>query len=192
MESYKKQYKGITNPIAFVKAPFTQNSLHYRGRSYANYGALMTEISRVVENNTQAIFPYLILQLCVPDNKEYKVIMHNGVPKYFHQRGTSNPSPKLTEPLGRRMFQFATLVHQTLSIRCPHAILDGLVRIDIMKLPDDSLVVNEVEGIDSNYGCSNFEKQLTTVAFLEKYWYQIIVNCLVKNHDIESQQQLIN
>ena len=52
--------------------------------------------------------------------------------------------------------------------------MNGLVRIDIMVLQDNTLVVNEIEGIDSNYSCKNMVTQQTTLNFLDDYWYSVV------------------
>ena len=163
----------------FMKAPYTQNGLHYRGQSYSSFVPVMEEIARAVQNNVKAVFPYLILQPYLV-SREWKVIMRAGKPEYFHKRGknSQNPTPPHSSDEAQTLFAFAKLVHSTLAIRCPHAILDGLVRIDIMKLPNGSLVVNEVEGVDANYASTNMISQGETALFLEKYWYEVIENCV--------------
>ena len=107
--------------------------------------------------------------------------MLSGVPMYFHKRGrgSQNPTPSIKSEEAQKLFAFAKLVHSTLASRCPHAILDGLVRIDIMKLPNGSLVVNEVEGVDSHYASTNMTWQGSTCLFLEEYWYKVIGNCVM-------------
>ena len=74
-------------------------------------------------------------------------------------------------------------MHKKLAERCPNITLDGLTRVDIMKLPDDTLVVNEVEGVDSNYSSSNFDYQLSTASFLENYWFDVIASCVREHVD---------
>ena len=160
----------------WLKVPFTANSLHYRGRSFNSFSEVMLELKRVLNENLQATFPYMLFQPTI-DNTEWKVIMHAGDPKYFCVYG-STASPRRGSEDFERMFEFATKVHKTLAERCPTITLDGLVRVDIMKLPDKSLVVNEVEGVDSNYSSSNFISQASTVKFLEDYWFAVIANCV--------------
>jgi hypothetical protein len=127
------------------------------------------------------MFPYVLLQPMVPNNRECKVILHDGVPKYFHVLGSNgNISPPLGTPEAERMLTFAKLARDTLVARCPHAIMDGLLRIDIMVLPNDLLVVNEIEGIDSNYSCKHIERQESTKTFLENHWLSVVTKLVQK------------
>ena len=165
----------------WLKVPYTANNLHYKGRSFDSFEAVVAELLRVLQQGLRAMFPYMMLQTMILDNTESKVIMHAGVPKYFFKMSGSTASPRVGSPEGIRLFEFATKVHKKLAERCPNIILDGLTRVDIMKLPDNTLVVNEVEGVDSNYSSTNFDYQLSTASFLENYWFDVIASC-VREH----------
>ena len=164
----------------WLKVPFTANNLHYHGRSLGSFLEVMLEIQRVLLIDLQAVFPYMLFQPTILVNTEAKVIMHAGVAQYFFKMSGSTASPRRGSDEGKRMFEFATKVHKTLAERCPNITLDGLVRVDIMKLPNDTLVVNEVEGVDSNYSSTNFNSQASTVKFLEDYWTAVITTCVRK------------
>ena len=167
--------------VFWLKASHTANNLTYTGRRYYSFEVLMKEIERCVTHDVKAVFPYLMLQPAIPNNTEYKVILLDGVPKYFFAEGQgATASPTLGSDQGKKMFAFATLVHQTWSSRNPQGILDGLGRVDIMELEDGELVVNEIEGVDSNYSSKSFGKQCQTVTFLDNYWTKIIANCVKK------------
>ena len=121
------------------------------------------------------MFPYIMLQPKVPNNRECKVIFHDGEAKYFNKQGESSQiTPNLGSEEAKRMFAFAKKVLDAFVSRGPHAIMNGLVRIDIMVLQDNTLVVNEIEGIDSNYSCKNMVTQQTTLNFLGDYWYSVV------------------
>ena len=64
-------------------------------------------------------------------------------------------------------------------------ILDGLFRIDIMKLETESgghniFVVNELEGVDSNYSSKDPVHEASTRTFLQQHWKKIISDKLEK------------
>ena len=160
----------------WMKVAFTTHNLHYRGHSYQTWASVMEELRRIKNTDPplRDMFPYMMLQPMVPKNKECKVILHNGAPQYFHALANSNRSPKLKTPEAERMFAFAKHARDTLAARCPHANMDGLVRIDIMVLPGDLLVVNEIEGIDSNYSCKNIARQDSTMTFLFNNWLSVV------------------
>ena len=165
----------------WLKVPYTANNLHYHGRSYGSFILVLDELRRIRVKTTLPIltemFPYVLLQPTVPEHKECKVILHGGVPKYFHQRGESNISPRKGTQERTDMFAFAMLARDTLAARCPHAIMDGLVRIDIMRLPNKSLIVNEIEGVDSYYVAKNGGMTLSTQEFLQGYWKSVVKTC---------------
>ena len=177
--SFMEKHEHIGHGQFWLKVPFTANNLHYHGSSFNSFKDVMVELHRVLRENLQATFPYMIFQTTIPDNTESKVIMHAGVPKYFFKMtGSTNASPRVGSVEGTRLFEFATEVHKKLAERCPNIILDGLTRVDIMKLPDNTLVVNEVEGVDSNYSSPHFLSQLSSVQFLEDYWFKVITDCV--------------
>jgi hypothetical protein len=123
-------------------------------------------------------FPYLILQPRVPDPKEFKVIMHDGICKYFHQRGeNSYYSPRPTSPSYEEVMSYVKKVYYELQNRSHSIILSGLVRIDIMRVKSskvNKLVVNEIEGVDSNYSATRNEQQGMTQYFLKQHWANVI------------------
>jgi hypothetical protein len=49
-----------------------------------------------------------------------------------------------------------------------------------MVLPNDLLVVNEIEGIDSNYSCKHIERQESTKTFLENNWLSVVTKLVQK------------
>jgi len=167
---------GVGNGGFWLKVPYTQNNLHYRGSSFGSFKDVMSELLRVLKAGLQATFPYMLFQPTI-DSKETKVIMHCGVPKYFCKYSKFGGPPRHSDE-GKRLFDFAIQVHRTLAEQCPNLILDGLMRVDIMELQDQTLVVNEVEGVDSNYSSSRFDSQCSTEVFLEGYWSNVIANCV--------------
>jgi hypothetical protein len=48
--------------------------------------------------------------------------------------------------------RFAEMAIKKLATKVPHAILNGLVRVDLMQLADGRIVVNEFESLEANYG----------------------------------------
>lgn len=169
----------------YLKVPFTANNLAYSGRRCNSYQIILMELEAAIKNNLKSVFPYLLLQPKVPNAKEYKVIMHNGTCKYFHQIGKSKYfTPKVGSPTYIEVMEFAKKVYDELASRSTSVILTGLVRIDIMRAESTKiiqegskssrLVVNEVEGIDSNYSSSNSQFQVMTQNFLQQHWAEIV------------------
>jgi hypothetical protein len=139
----------------FLKAPYTANNLFYRGHSFPDFKSVLEEINSAFKRGVGDVFPYLLLQPTIPNRREYKVIIHDGECKYFHQRGANSYySPRLNSPVALQVMGFAKLVYDTLASKTDCCILSGLMRIDVMRITHrniNKLVVNEIEGIDSNY-----------------------------------------
>lgn len=172
----------------YIKAPFTANNLHYHGRCCRTFQEVIAEFNNAIEKSIIDIFPYLLLQPTIPNPKEYKVIMYNGVCQYFNQVGGKYYSPKLGSDIAIEVMSFAKRVYDTIAARTDTIILSGLIRIDLMLLETECsynkklqvesktrrLVVNEIEGVDSNFSSSNSSFQLKTQAFLHGHWARTI------------------
>lgn len=161
----------------YLKAPYTANNMHYVGRGCLNLMVVRDELIAAIEKRRSATFPfpYLLLQPRVPKPKEFKVIVHNGICKYFHQRGmNSYYTPRQSSPIYKVVMEFANEVYDELKTRSQAIILDGLVRIDIMQVQSSKFVVNEIEGVDSNYSSTNPENEVMTQNFLKQHWAKII------------------
>ena len=163
----------------YMKAPYTANNLHYKGRSCNSFEAIIQEVNSAISKDLRQIFPYLLLQILIPKPKEYKVIMHDGKCKYFNNLGKMHCySPKFGTPAANEVLGFAASVYNALALRSDSVILSGLVRIDIMRLITPAisrLFVNEVEGVDSNYSASaNADFELSTQRFLKRHWGKVI------------------
>jgi hypothetical protein len=172
-----------------MKAPYTANNMHYHGRTLKTLQEIIHELKAAIDKEIGSTFPYLILQPTIPNRKEYKVILHDGTCKYFNQLGDNKYySPRLNSPAAKEVMQFAELVYNTIKQRQTidqRLILDGLFRIDIMKLETESgghniFVVNELEGVDSNYSSKDPVHEASTRTFLQQHWKKIISDKLEK------------
>ncbi len=84
----------------------------------------------------------------------------------------------------QRLFDFVQVALIAMENRCPAAILDGLVRVDVMSTAShDStvrkLVVNEFESLEAEYACSDRDT-LSTFAlktYLREYWGRVLARC---------------
>ena len=77
---------------------------------------------------------------------------------------------------------YDALEHRTKSSN--RVILDGLMRIDIMKVEtkdQERYVVNEIEGVDANYLAGNHSLVLSTQTFLKNHWTKIIKEKLIEH-----------
>jgi hypothetical protein len=54
------------------------------------------------------------------------------------------------------------------------AIVDGLIRVDVMCTAHGNWVVNEFEGFEANFYSSKSNEEYDAVMFLEEYWLHTI------------------
>lgn len=147
------------------KYPYTTNCI---GRFYHHdENSIFTRIntSNAVHFNR---FPYALLQPCLKNKQEYKIVVRGYKSKYI-----SNISQKAGE---RRAFgnkhellNFAEEATFTLRRNCRSSICDGLIRVDIMTTHEGKMVVNEFEGLEALYSGKAGEEH-ETFDFLVKYW----------------------
>ena len=173
----------------FLKAPYTTNNLHFKGRSYSDVQLLISRVLELFSSNSSSesirkTFSYLILQPTVPNRKEFKVIMHNGVCEYYMNTSQNKHySPNKNSIQYVAGFEFAYNVFNELKKNLPHSIINGLIRIDFMKLENDKgeiekYLLNEIEGIEADYGSANILEQNQTDLFLIEYWDNIVEHYL--------------
>lgn len=67
------------------------------------------------------------------------------------------------------MKAFAEAVCVKVRERCPYAITDGLLRVDIMVRDDGVMVVNELESLEATYN-----EDININIALKFYWYLIL------------------
>jgi hypothetical protein len=89
-------------------------------------------------------------QVCMKNVKEYKCVLFNGQRQYLahncYDRGTAYSVYPHEEILS-----FAENAIRCLASQRPAAILDSIVRVDIFKRNNGSLVVNEFESFEADH-----------------------------------------
>ena len=162
------------------KAPFVQNQLGYPVTRFSSLGLLMDHLRRnmsktgdgdndVYAENKSDLFPYIIMQpYCRFAKFERKVLLLNMEPVGFNLSCSTARSAK-TDAIEKKYFDFAREAIRLLKERCPHAVVDGLTRVDIFQMDEEAndLRVNEFESLDSNFGG---RAEMRVKEFLEKYW----------------------
>lgn len=125
---------------------------------------------------------YAMLQPCMRNRREYKVVMFNKQPQYI--AGISQNPASARAFIGPKdgskywIFKFAENAVRELEKCCPEAITDGLLRVDIFQNVENKLVVNEFESLEANISCKNINKQLQTVDHMRQYWFRKINECI--------------
>ena len=58
------------------------------------------------------------------------------------------------------------------------AVVDGLVRVDLLQCRDGRLVVNEFESLEARFNSGKVQDEMEMAALLQIYWYRKLSNCL--------------
>ena len=158
-----------------IKAPFTTNSGYIRFARSENevFKKLRTACNDLYNN-----IHYVIIQPCMLNRKEHKLVFVNEQPLYFASIGSNSKKSKGGRSLSfinssdkmDRAVEFASNSINKLKIRFPNAITDGLLRVDMFQTADGRLVVNEFESLEARYDSANHKHEIDVAARLVEYW----------------------
>ena len=164
-----------------IKAPFTTNceSVRY-AKTYADVVKYMGSLSKLYLGNV----PYLMIQPCMYNRREVKIVVLNNQPLYkaniatgalSKSKGGVNQTFSYDLNTLDAVLAFAGTALEKLKATLPYAITDGLFRVDIFQTLSGQLVVNEFESLEADFGCrisgaTDFEALAWT--FLSNYWRQ--------------------
>lgn len=95
------------------------------------------------------VVPYAIIQPCLGNKRDYKVILFNRIAQHHWNRASGAAYCSNFQGL----YQFEELALAELGRHRPETYTRGLIRVDIMQMPDKELVVNEFEGLEANCFC---------------------------------------
>jgi hypothetical protein len=159
-----------------LKTPFTTN------RQNIKYPQSVDEIiTRVVGLSEKFIdvIPYVMLQPCMANKREYKVVCLGGVPQYVASINRPSSGPSFSAFPHARLFSFAdSAIQRAKGNGCPGLIISGLLRVDIFINKSQQFIVNEFESLDAEYCSSEHVNEASTKMFLENYWHKVISSCL--------------
>jgi len=153
-----------------VKMPYTTNC------EYMKICRDMDEVMEALKAACNIYFgrvEYAMVQPCMQNRREYKVVMFNKHSQYI--AGISQHASPARAFIGSRdgskywIYKFAENAVRELEKCCPEAITDGLLRVDIFQTAENKLVVNEFESLEANISCKNINKQLHTVDLMRQY-----------------------
>jgi hypothetical protein len=120
------------------------------------------------------------VQHTVFDNKEYKVVCMDGKAMYIASFGFHNKARKIETPSlsNEEAFGFAEKAISVLQENCPSAMVDGIVRVDIMVLQSGRMVVNELESLEAGVGTKSETLMNELNRFRSAYWLSKIEGLL--------------
>lgn len=95
-----------------------------------------------------------MVQTRMLNNKEYKCVVFNGKREYVAYNCNRSKNPAYSEYPHNRILDFAESAVKVLAKKCPAAIVDTMVRVDVFQRADGKLVVNEFESFEADHHTS--------------------------------------
>jgi hypothetical protein len=118
-----------------------------------------------------------MIQPCVFNRKEYKVIFLNSDPFYISavdskssKKSFNGINKAFSKSPHEELLSFCRECLALFRSNCPHAIVDGLFRIDVMQMRSGRFVVNEFESLEANYYGQIETQEFVVSMFLKNYW----------------------
>jgi hypothetical protein len=167
-----------------VKAPFITNGKHYLSTGLKTPHAIVDSIKSVMEefgNLGCYSVPYLMVQPCMINRKEKKIVCVGGQYCYtIHPQCSSGYEYRYEGDMEARYAAFAEHAIYALKRELPECVLDGLVRVDIFETSNNDengepiWVVNEMESLEAIFEGTNAVKQAQTQRRITQYWMAVI------------------
>jgi hypothetical protein len=163
-----------------LKAPYTTNCSYrsFCGTEQKLFDALVSA------SKIQQSIPYVIVQPCLYNRKEYKVVCFNERAMYICNPSITGRKSKdgicIAFSTPSAIMEFANLAIQEAKANLPYLLCDGLFRVDIMQGGDGFCKVNEFESLEANYEDLGKNQHLTEykiVHLLTQYWMKKIMEC---------------
>jgi hypothetical protein len=161
-----------------VKLPYVTNS---RVRVCKSIEAILLAIEGIrnrVFNGDMPDIPYVMIQPRMANNYEYKIVCFNMVPQYIGmtKKGYGRAFAKGPESRAAIM-AFAGHAARSLHMRCPEAIVDGLLRVDIfITCPSrgSRFIVNEFESVEADFSNCDHNMHSQMCSKVSRYWHNKI------------------
>lgn len=117
---------------------------------------------------------YVMLQPCMLNKREYKLVFLNGEFSHFAQNSSQGKAFLTDQKSRESAIRFAQNALTLLKTNCSAAITDGLIRVDIFRNCFGHYVVNELESLEaSHYGSAGQKGKANedrVHVFLIEYW----------------------
>jgi hypothetical protein len=151
-----------------VKLPFTTNA---EGLTFCkNEGDIIDAIDRK-SSQFQDRMSYAMVQPCLANRKEYKIVVLGGSAKYvadISQRKGLRVS--FSEAPHHAIKCLAEQACEILESRCKGALTDPILRVDVMQ-SKNGLVINEFESLEASYYSNKFDQnELMVTEYIQSYW----------------------
>eukprot|EP00597_Dinobryon_sp_UTEXLB2267_P016104 CAMPEP_0201096512 /NCGR_PEP_ID=MMETSP0812-20130820/5481_1 /ASSEMBLY_ACC=CAM_ASM_000668 /TAXON_ID=98059 /ORGANISM="Dinobryon sp., Strain UTEXLB2267" /LENGTH=158 /DNA_ID=CAMNT_0047350809 /DNA_START=837 /DNA_END=1313 /DNA_ORIENTATION=+ len=117
-----------------------------------------------------------MIQPCMSNRKEYKVIYipSRSIQYIVSRTARCGSGTSFSVRPHTRLFDFVRRAVSVFRESCPHAITDGLFRVDVFETKLGELVVNEFESLDAAYYGDGRDSSFHVTNFLFEYWLQLL------------------
>lgn len=161
-----------------IKAPFTTNSY---GVKFCKNSTVLADKLFDMCYSYKGSMSYLLIQPCLCNKKEYKVVTLNGKCLYLAKIKGNGKSFSVYPHY--ELFNFAESAVQRLQSDIPSSICSGLIRVDIMITQCGKLIINEFESLEAEFeahaAIRDSVLQNQTENFLVEFWYSELTKALV-------------
>lgn len=146
-----------------VKMPYTTNSEFIKFAK--DYAQVLEHIALAARQYAERVC-YTMVQPCMHNRQEYRVVVLGGQAQYLatvEKKAKGADTHKFSVSPHTSLFEFAENAVRALRMRCPEAIADYIMRVDIFQRKDGRLVVNEFESLEACiYSAKNGETKAKT------------------------------
>lgn len=161
-----------------LKLPYVTNQ---RPKYFKNPSHLWRGL-RIYEREYSDIIPYAMLQPCMANKRECKMVFLNGQFAHFAKSSNIGKAFISTDIQREEIKRFAEMIVTRVRQQIPHSITDGLLRIDIFRNCRGAYVVNEIESLEGRYwsrgGNRALVEEQTVDRFLLEYWTDVLRKCV--------------
>lgn len=171
-----------------VKPPFVTCGTHFK--VFQCQLKLLEHLEKFFVDDVDCIFPYTMIQPCMSNRKEYKVIYipSKSIQYIISRTARCGSGVSYSVKPHTRLFDFVRRACNVFREHCPYAITDGLFRVDVFQTKLGELVVNEFESLDAAYYGGGRDISFHVTNFLFEYWLNLltkidIIQGLVRQSD---------
>jgi hypothetical protein len=121
--------------------------------------------------------PYAMLQACMINRREYKVVCLNSEPIYIAHIKTFRSGKSFSTEPHTLLFEFVRSAIQSIKASMPGTFTEALFRVDVFKRNDGRLVVNEFENMEAGFE-SSCENEAIVHDFIRNFWNKFLTGVI--------------
>lgn len=163
-----------------VKFPYTTNR---NGLRYVHNVEQLISTLYARYEQFGTIIPYAMLQPCMANKREYKLVYLNGQFSHFASNSSQGKAFLTDSQARERAIIFGHDVIKLIKTQCSAAVTDGLMRVDIFRNCYGNYVVNELESLEASHwgsaGTKGKANEDRVHVFLLNYWKEKLEACLI-------------